>query len=148
MSLVSFQKMPLLNLPTLPRLFMNNILLQAVENALLENIPSTGPKLKEAIHYALTQKGKRLRPILVLLVAKALDPSKNVMKAALATEYFHTASLLADDLPCMDNEEERRGTPSTHVLYGESVAILASYALIAAGYQSIVENACELNLST
>lgn len=119
---------------------------QAVEKALLNHIPSKGTQLQQAIHYALTQGGKRLRPALVLMVAKALNPSRDVMKAALATEYFHTASLLADDLPCMDDDTTRRGKPSTHILYGESVAILASYALIAAGYQAIVENARALNI--
>ena len=119
---------------------------QIVEKALAENISAFGSKLQEAIHYALTQGGKRLRPALVMMVAKALDPSKEVIKAALASEYFHTASLLADDLPCMDNDQNRRGKPATHILYGESVAILASYALIAEGYRSIVENARALNV--
>lgn len=118
---------------------------QVVENALIENIPEKGSKLQEAIHYAVTQGGKRLRPALVMMVAKALDPSRDVIKAALSSEYFHTASLLADDLPCMDDDVSRRGKPSTHILYGESVAILASYALIAEGYRSIVENARALN---
>ena len=61
------------------------------------------------------------------------------MPAALSVEYFHTASLIADDLPCMDNDDFRRSKPSVHKVFGQSVAILASYTLIAAGYGGIYE---------
>lgn len=98
-------------------------------------------ELKEACLYSLSQGGKRFRPTLVFMMAKALSSSFDVSEAALAVEYFHTASLIADDLPCMDNDQERRGKPATHVVYGEAVALLASYALIAAGYKAIANNA-------
>lgn len=104
----------------------------------------TSKELKEACLYSLSQGGKRFRPILVFMMANALSSKNNVEKAALAVEYFHTASLLADDLPCMDNDSERRGKPSTHIIYGEAVALLASYALIAAGYGAIADNAKEI----
>lgn len=97
-------------------------------------------KLKECCLYALQNGGKRFRPALVLMMAESIGKRKNVLKSALAVEYFHTASLIADDLPCMDNDEMRRGKPSTHVVYGEATALLASYALIAAGYLAISEN--------
>lgn len=105
----------------------------------------TAKELKEACLYSLSQGGKRFRPILVLMMAKALSSSYNVEKAALAVEYFHTASLIADDLPCMDDDKERRGKPSTHITFGEATALLASYALIAAGYQAIADNANEMS---
>jgi geranylgeranyl diphosphate synthase type II len=96
--------------------------------------------LRDACEYALLSGGKRLRPLLVLMTANAigdLDP----IPSALSVEYFHTASLIADDLPCMDDDSFRRGRASLHKAFGESVAILASYTLIAGGYGGIYENA-------
>jgi len=93
-------------------------------------------RLKEAVSYALKSGGKRFRPLLVLAVGEAVGEC-GVMEAALAVEYFHTASLIADDLPCMDNDAMRRGRPSLHVEFGEDVALLASYALITAAFEMI-----------
>lgn len=114
------------------------------------NIPSLGPssKLREACEYALMNGGKRLRPALVLMVARALCPNADATHAALAIEYFHTASLVADDLPCMDDDDIRRCKPSTHKVYGETMALLASYALISAGYTGYVKNAQLLRASS
>ncbi len=98
-------------------------------------------RLRDACTYACLNGGKRLRPILVLLVAEALPMRRDVLGAALSVEYFHVASLIADDLPCMDNDDVRRGKPSLHRVFEESVAILASYTLIAAGYGGIYEMA-------
>lgn len=115
---------------------------EKIEQALKERQSTFGEKskLQEACMYALSQGGKRFRPALVLMVANALPQKYDVMEAALSIEYTHTASLLADDLPCMDNETERRGKPATHILYGESTALLASYAMIAAAYAGIAKN--------
>lgn len=98
-------------------------------------------KLKEACEYALLNGGKRFRPSIVLMTADALKSENSVLDAALAVEYFHTASLIADDLPCMDDDDLRRNKPSTHIVFGESTALLASYALISAGYRLIAQNA-------
>lgn len=95
--------------------------------------------LRDACNYALTNGGKRLRPFLVLMIAEALG-SCNAMPAALSVEFFHTASLIADDLPSMDNDSMRRGIPALHIAFEESTALLASYTLIAAGYGGIYEN--------
>lgn len=97
-------------------------------------------KLQEACLYALSHGGKRFRPALVWMVADALGKRLDVTPAALAVEYFHTASLIADDLPCMDDEEERRGSPTVHRMFGEATALLASYALIAEGYAALGRN--------
>ncbi|MFT4551448.1 MAG: geranylgeranyl diphosphate synthase type II [Chlamydiales bacterium] len=117
--------------------------LEYAEKAIAESIPQIGEKskLRDACEYALLNGGKRLRPIIVFMVAKALDQKTDVTNVALAAEYFHTASLIADDLPCMDNDDMRRGKPSLHKVYGEAVALLASYALISAGYRCIYKNA-------
>ncbi len=98
-------------------------------------------KLRDACEYALTNGGKRLRPLIVFLVAEALGHGLNVCDAALGVEFFHTASLIVDDLPCMDNDDERRNKPSVHKVYGESIALLASYCLMTAGFERIHRNA-------
>jgi geranylgeranyl diphosphate synthase type II len=98
-------------------------------------------KLRDACEYALTNGGKRFRPLIVHLIAEALGNDLNVSDSALSVEFFHTASLIVDDLPCMDNDDERRNKPSLHKVYGESVALLASYALITAAFEKIQKNA-------
>jgi len=114
-----------------------------VEQIIQENIEAFGPKntLRDACEYALLNGGKRFRPALVLMLAKALNKNGNVSQAALAIEYFHTASLVVDDLPCMDDDDERRNKPTAHKIYGEAMALLVSYGLIAAGYECIAKNA-------
>lgn len=97
-------------------------------------------KLRDACEYALFSGGKRLRPIIVMMVAEALGHGLNVAPSALCVEFFHTASLIADDLPCMDNEEERRNKPTVHKVYGESIALLASYTLICSAFEKIYQN--------
>lgn len=96
--------------------------------------------LRDACEYALTSGGKRLRPILVMMISDVLKQELDVMPTACSVEFFHTASLIADDLPCMDNDALRRGRPSVHKKFGETTAILASYTLIAAGYGAIHQN--------
>lgn len=100
-----------------------------------------GPDLlRESCTYAMMNGGKRFRPILVLVIANAVDPKRDAGAAALSIECFHTASLIADDLPCMDDDDERRNKPSVHKVYGESTALLTSYALISEGYACLVRN--------
>jgi geranylgeranyl diphosphate synthase type II len=113
-----------------------------IEAQLRHFIGQMGEKngLRDACEYALLNGGKRLRPILVLMIAEALGHGLDVMPSALSVEFFHTASLIADDLPCMDDDDMRRNRPSLHKAYGENVAILASYALIAEGYGGIYRN--------
>lgn len=113
-----------------------------VEQGLRRSIEEMGEKnrLRDACEYALMSGGKRLRPILVLMIAEALGHNLDVLPVALGVEFFHTASLIADDLPCMDNDDFRRNRPSVHREFDESIALLASYTLIAAGYGAIYQN--------
>lgn len=115
---------------------------ELIEKKIRTHIASLGAKtdLRDACEYALVNGGKRFRPALVLMIAKALGFDSDVSQAALGIEFFHTASLIADDLPCMDDEDERRNKPSLHKIYGEAIALLASYALIAAGYACLAKN--------
>ena len=88
--------------------------------------------LEEAMRYSLLAGGKRTRPVLALATARSigLDP-ESVLPAAAAIELIHTYSLIHDDLPAMDDDELRRGMPTSHVKFGEDVAILAGDALFA-----------------
>jgi geranylgeranyl diphosphate synthase, type II len=93
--------------------------------------PETGG-LEEAMRYSLLAGGKRIRPVLALATARSagLAP-EDVLPAAAAIELIHTYSLIHDDLPAMDDDELRRGRPTSHVVYGENVAILAGDGLFA-----------------
>jgi geranylgeranyl pyrophosphate synthase len=83
------------------------------------------------MHEAATSPGKRLRPALVLLTAEAFSaPSERLLDAACVVELVHSASLVLDDLPCMDDAELRRGRPTLHRQFGEAVAVLAAFALL------------------
>lgn len=120
---------------------------QRFESILIQDLNSFGShcKLREACEYALMNGGRRFRPALVFMVAEALGNDLNPFNAALSIEYFHTASLIADDLPCMDDDDFRRNKPSLHKVFGETTALLASYALIAAGNARIADCAHYMN---
>ncbi|MGR3912596.1 MAG: polyprenyl synthetase family protein [Candidatus Rhabdochlamydia sp.] len=110
-----------------------------IESAIDAAILKMGPKtlLRDACEYSLKSGGKRFRPLLVCLIAEALGQSFSVLEAALSVEFFHTASLIVDDLPCMDNDDERRGQLTCHKMYNESIALLASYSLITLAFEKI-----------
>lgn len=115
---------------------------ERIEKAIEETVVEMGPDspLRKACAYVLQSIGKRLRPAIVLMIQDTLNQNMNAMPSALAIEFFHTASLIADDLPCMDDDDLRRNQPSAHKAYGEAVALLSSYALIASGYGLIAKN--------
>lgn len=94
-----------------------------------------------AMSYATLGGGKRIRPVLSLRVAQMLGNDQNplALRAAAAVELFHCASLIIDDLPCMDNEMERRGRPTVHVAYDEATAVLAAFGLVALGSRCVLE---------
>lgn len=121
-----------------------------IEQEIAKSILSFGEKtkLRDACEYALTNGGKRFRPLVVILVAEALGNGLNVYESALSVEFFHTASLIADDLPCMDNDDERREKPSTHKIYGEAIALLASYSLLTAAFEKIHRNSIVMRESS
>lgn len=95
--------------------------------------------LIEAMRYSLEGGGKRLRPLLILSAAEALgiDP-RSVLPAACAMEYIHTYSLIHDDLPALDDDDTRRGKPSSHKRFGEAVAILAGDALLTEAFSQVL----------
>lgn len=118
--------------------------LTAIEAALVESLPPDGPSLllDEAMRYAVLAGGKRLRPRLLLLTAEMLSLSESRQQAALqlaaAVEIIHSYSLVHDDLPCMDDDELRRGQPTVHVQYGYAEAVLVGDALLNRAFELIL----------
>lgn len=91
---------------------------------------SIPPRLREAMNYSLEAGGKRLRPVLCMAGAELFGTAgEAVFPLALALEMVHTASLIHDDLPCMDNDSLRRGKPTNHKVFGETLALLAGDSL-------------------
>lgn len=86
--------------------------------------------LWESLNYSFESGGKRFRPFLTSLVVNAYSKSQNYLPFALATEMIHTYSLIHDDLPCMDNDDFRRGKPTNHKVFGEDIALLAGDAFL------------------
>lgn len=97
--------------------------------------------LLESMHYSLTAGGKRIRPTLVLEFCRISGGDvEKALPAACAIEMLHTYSLIHDDLPCMDNDDLRRGKPTNHVVYGECTATLAGDALQAEAFGTIARS--------
>ncbi len=102
-----------------------------VERALAAALPPGRSRLRQAMRYSLFGGGKRLRPILALAAAEAVGASPHpVLPFACALEMIHTYSLVHDDLPAMDDDDLRRGRPTSHRVYGEGLAILVGDALL------------------
>jgi geranylgeranyl diphosphate synthase type II len=108
--------------------------------ALLPKLEAAPQRLHEAMHYALFPGGKRLRPMLALLGCAAAggDPSR-ALRAAAALECLHTYSLVHDDLPCMDDDDLRRGRPTCHKVFGEALALLAGDALLTVAFEGAAD---------
>ena len=103
--------------------------------------PADDPgKLAEAMHYAATGPGKRLRPAIALAAAEACGGTREAaLPAAVALEMLHAYTLVHDDLPAMDDDDERRGRPTVHIAYGEAIAILAGDGLLTEAFALLAE---------
>ncbi len=98
-------------------------------------------KLHEAMSYSLLAGGKRIRPLLLLATIQSLGGNiKKGYAASAALEFIHTYSLIHDDLPAMDNDDLRRGKPTSHIVYGEDIAILAGDALLTQAFEIIADS--------
>jgi farnesyl diphosphate synthase len=105
-------------------------------DALLPRADGPEQRLTEAMRYAALGPGKRLRPFFALETAKMFDVEERpVLRAACALECIHAYSLIHDDLPCMDDDDLRRGRPTVHKAYDEATAVLAGDALQAAAFE-------------
>lgn len=112
-----------------------------VESRLTDLLPKCAngqDEVAEAMKYSLVNGGKRLRPVLCLEFAKACGGDRfDALDFACAVEYIHTYSLIHDDLPCMDDDDMRRGKPSCHKQFGEATALLAGDALLTHAFQIV-----------
>lgn len=115
--------------------------LQMIENRLDELTANCGalhPIVCEAMRYSLLEAGKRVRPTFTLSFCEALGgKAETALDFACAVEMIHTYSLIHDDLPCMDDDDLRRGKPSCHKVYGEAMALLAGDALLTLAFETI-----------
>ena len=115
-----------------------------VEEHILDFIPEIDPLSKDlydVMKYSLTTGGKRIRPVLVLAACDMFNtPVSFVLPNAIAAEYIHTYSLIHDDLPCMDNDDFRRGNPTCHKKFGEDMAVLAGDALLSTAFEALARD--------
>ena len=109
-----------------------------LENQFLEDVPQK--VLLDAMRYSLLAGGKRIRPVLVMSFCEACGGDMHAaLPAACALEMLHTYSLIHDDLPCMDNDDYRRGRLTCHKVYGDDVATLAGDALLTAAFRYLAQ---------
>ncbi|MFI3291348.1 MAG: farnesyl diphosphate synthase [Opitutales bacterium] len=104
-----------------------------VEDGIEKYLPAADTRpaiIHEAMRYSMKAGGKRIRPILILAAQEMLGGNVDAMPACVAIESLHTYSLIHDDLPCMDNSDLRRGRPTCHKQYDETLALLAGDALL------------------
>lgn len=112
---------------------------QEISSLYLQEI--SNKKLLESILYSFKSGGKRFRPAMSLAVAEMLKvPVNIVLPWCLALEMIHTYSLIHDDLPCMDNDDFRRGKPTNHKVFGESLALLAGDALLTESFTVLAKH--------
>jgi len=118
---------------------------KTVDDALarwLSEEPDVPETLRKAMCYSVLAGGKRIRPILCLTVAEGLETyGEGILRAACAFELLHTYSLIHDDLPAMDNDDLRRGQPTSHKVFGEATAILTGDALLTLSFEWIANSA-------
>lgn len=115
-----------------------------IERKLVDLLPECHDgqdEVVEAMKYSLSNGGKRLRPVFCLEFARACGADRYAaLDFACAVEYIHTYSLIHDDLPCMDNDDFRRGKPSCHKQFGEATALLAGDALLTHAFQIVADS--------
>lgn len=116
-----------------------------VDAALDDWLPSPGEapgSIHEAMRYTVFAGGKRLRPVLCIAAAEACGGNAaSALRAACAVELMHTYSLVHDDLPCMDDDDLRRGRPTCHKVYGEGMAVLCGDALLTESFALLAKSA-------
>src|SRR5262245_14214088 len=114
-----------------------------VEEALSVALPAenTWPEtIHRAVRYSLFAGGKRIRPLLALAAGEVVGGgAADLLPFACAVEMIHTYSLIHDDLPAMDNDDMRRGKPTSHKVFGEAIAILAGDALLTRAFHLLAE---------
>jgi geranylgeranyl diphosphate synthase, type II len=122
-----------------------------VENELIRLVPSSDgldSRIFEAMRYSLLAGGKRLRPILALAACEAVGGRvEAALSFGCAVEMIHTYSLIHDDLPCMDDDDLRRGRPTNHKIFGEAIATLAGDALLTDAFKLLARSSWSAGVS-
>jgi geranylgeranyl pyrophosphate synthase len=114
-----------------------------LENLLCTHGQAGGGSVFDAMRYAVLGSAQRIRPILALRISRLLGASLDLtLAAAGAVELLHCASLIVDDLPCMDDSPFRRERAAVHIRFGESTAILAAFGLVALAARSVLDRHC------
>ncbi|HEY5227000.1 MAG TPA: farnesyl diphosphate synthase [Opitutaceae bacterium] len=114
---------------------------EAAIGRLLPQASEPSGRLHEAMRYSMQAGGKRLRPVLVVAASRLFPgPCSDPLAAAVAVECVHTYSLVHDDLPCMDNDDLRRGKPTAHRAFDEATALLAGDALLTRAFAILAES--------
>ncbi len=120
---------------------VSSLLYEYMDELLPSGRSPSEARLAEAMRYSALAPGKRLRPFLTLETAKLFGVSKeSALQAAAAIEFVHTYSLIHDDLPAMDDDDERRGQPSCHIKFDEATAILAGDALLTLAFEILADD--------
>lgn len=115
-------------------------LVDATLDAVLPHPQGRQARVQEAMRYAITAGGKRLRPFLVLHSARLFGvEDMRSLRVGAAIKSLHTYSLVHDDLPCMDNDDLRRGRPTTHIAFDEMTAVLAGDALLTIAFEILAD---------
>ena len=107
---------------------------------ILSGSEQSSRELSQAMEYSVMNGGKRIRPLMMLASAMAIDvKTEDVIPFATAIELLHSFSLIHDDLPCMDDDSMRRGQPTTHIKFGEATATLAADSLQSLAFESMAK---------
>lgn len=115
--------------------------LYEINSALKEYLPAADDVVSQAMRYSVENGGKRIRPALLLEFCRVCGGDyKKAVPFACALEMIHTYSLIHDDLPCMDNDDFRRGKPSCHIAFGEEYALLAGDALLTLAFETAMKS--------
>lgn len=115
---------------------------RAVADQLARHVPAEDEAPQDvhrAMRYTLLAPSKRVRGVVAYLCAELVGRAEHAAGVAVSVEFVHAASLILDDLPCMDDAPLRRGRPANHVVFGEATALLASYALLTCGFGVVTE---------
>lgn len=115
-----------------------------LERIACESAVKVYPKLNEAMFYSVNVGGKRLRPCLMLAVCEMFGGNaEDALPYACGLEMIHTYSLIHDDLPCVDNDDMRRGKPSNHKVFGEGLAVFAGCGLLSLAFENMLSKVVE-----
>ena len=130
---------------SLPPFFeADRALIEAALDRLLPPETTQPPSIHRAMRYSVAAGGKRIRPILCVESARLFSPDlAGAIDAGCALEFIHTYSLIHDDLPALDNDDLRRGKPTSHKVFGEAMAILAGDALLTLAFQTLAATPVE-----